>query len=89
MIKYSKFTDNTGSGNLTDTFSQITNKFQKTGGGGGGVTTPTHTPARHALDNAHFILSAVKPRHEETTAIPSNLKRSTKRSLPILIYGLL
>ena len=93
MIKYSKFTDNTGSGNLTDTFSQITSKFKNSGGGGGGggagATTPTHTPARHALDNAHFILSAVKPRHEETTAIPSNLKRSTKRSLPILMYRLL
>ena len=43
MIKYSKFTDNTGSGNLTDTFSQITNKFQKTGGGEG-VLQPLHTP---------------------------------------------
>ena len=29
MIKYSKFTDNIGSGNFTDTFCQNTNIFQK------------------------------------------------------------
>ena len=44
MIKYSKFTDNIGSGNFTDTFCQNTDKFEKTGGGlhhpGGGVTPP-------------------------------------------------
>ena len=32
MIKYSKFTDNIGSGNFTDTFCQNTDKFQKSGG---------------------------------------------------------
>ena len=31
MIKYSKFTDNIGSGNFTDTFCQNTDKFQKSG----------------------------------------------------------
>ena len=32
MIKYSKFTDNIGSGNFTDTFCQNTDKFRKSGG---------------------------------------------------------
>ena len=47
MIKYSKITDNIGSGNFTDTFWQNTNKFEINvcvclcvcvcvGGGGGG-----------------------------------------------------
>ena len=42
MIKYSKFTDNIGSGNSTDTFCQNTDKFQKSVGGGG--YAPPHPP---------------------------------------------
>ena len=58
MIEYSKFTDNIGSGNFTDTFCQ-NNEFLKIWGGGGGlgkVTPPPHThththkPAQHALE---------------------------------------
>ena len=51
MIKYSKFTDNIGSGNFNVAFSQNTDKFQKSGGGwvgGGGTHTHKHT-AQHAL----------------------------------------
>ena len=40
MIKYSKFTDNIGYGNFTDTFCQNIDKFTSTGG----VTLP-HTPS--------------------------------------------
>ena len=54
FIKYSKFTDNIGSGNFTDTFCQNTNKFKKSvcvcvlgGGGRGGVLHP-HTHSRFA-----------------------------------------
>ena len=45
MIEYSKFTDNIGSGNFTDTFCQNNDKFEKSGGRGeeGEVTTHTHT----------------------------------------------
>ena len=62
MIEYSKFTDNIGSGNFTDTFCQNNDKFEKSGGRGeeGEVTPPppththththTHTPAQHALE---------------------------------------
>ena len=32
VIKYSKFTDNIGSGNITDIFCENTNKFQTSGG---------------------------------------------------------
>ena len=32
LIKYSKFTDNIGSGNFTDTLCQNTDRFQKSGG---------------------------------------------------------
>ena len=42
MIKYSKFTENIGSGNFTDTFCQNTDKFQK--GGEEGVTLPPNPP---------------------------------------------
>ena len=35
MIEYSKFTDNIGSGNFTDTFCQNNDKFEGGGGGGG------------------------------------------------------
>ena len=48
MIKYSKFTDNIGSGNFTDTFCQNTDKFKKGGrprGVGGGFTLPHTSPA--------------------------------------------
>ena len=63
MIKYSKFTDNIGSENFTNTFRQSTDKFQKSvcvcvcvGGGGtegrGEVlhppSTQIHTPTRFA-----------------------------------------
>ena len=57
MIEYSKFTDNIGSGNFTDTFCQNNDKFEKVGGGGGGGEgnpppphTHTHKPAQHALE---------------------------------------
>ena len=54
MVKYSKFTDNIGSGNFTDTFCQNTDKLKRSGGG---VTPPppsththtSHRPYRHAL----------------------------------------
>ena len=43
--RYSKFTDNIGSGNLTNTFYQNRNKFKKTGKGWRGVGFYTaHTP---------------------------------------------
>ena len=53
LIKYSKFTNNIGSGNFTDIFCQNTDKFQKTvcvvcvcvcGRGGGGYTPPPPIP---------------------------------------------
>ena len=49
--RYSKFTDNIGSGNLTDTFYQNSNKILKTGEGlrGVGCYTP-HTPPPTPLD---------------------------------------
>ena len=53
MVKNSKFTEKIGSENFTNTFCQITNKFQKSEGGGGGgglLQHPpphTHNPARH------------------------------------------
>ena len=55
MIKYSKFTDNIGSGNFTDIFCQNTDKFQK----GGGVLhplpphppPPLDTPLRRVLSS--------------------------------------
>ena len=58
MIEYSKFTDNIGSGNFTDTFCQNNDKFEKSGGrgeegevGGGGVvgvvTPPPPPPSTH------------------------------------------
>ena len=47
MIKYSKFTENIESGNVTDTFFQNTDKFQKSGEGG----YTTYTRARYALGN--------------------------------------
>ena len=57
MIEYSKFTDNIGSGNFTDTICQNNDKFEKSGGRGeeGEVTPPplhthTHKPAQHALE---------------------------------------
>ena len=46
MIKYSKFTDNIGSGNFTDAFCQNTDKFRKREN-----VTPPHTSAQHALGN--------------------------------------
>ena len=49
MIKYSKFTDNTGSRNFTDTFCQNTDKFKKIGGGGG-VTLLNIALARNDLE---------------------------------------
>ena len=48
MIKYSKFTDNIGSGNFTDTFRQNTDKFQKSKGRG--VLHPPTPPSRYALE---------------------------------------
>ena len=48
MIKYSKFTENIGSGNFTD-------KFQKSGvGGEGGVTSPRLT--RPLYKNYNFFV---------------------------------
>ena len=49
MIKYSKFTDNIGSGNFTDTFCQNTDRFQKSGGWARGGLVGDTPPARHAL----------------------------------------
>ena len=51
MIKYSKFTENIGTGNFTDPSCQNTDKFQNRAGGEGVAlpTSPPHTPARHAL----------------------------------------
>ena len=58
MIKYSKFTDNIGSGSFTDKFFQNTDKFQKSGGGGGegiggrgSVTPPARLTRRWLLVN--------------------------------------
>ena len=56
--RYSTFTDNIGSGNLTDTFYQNSNKFNKTGqewGVGWGVTPPI-PPTRHTLGGKDRIL---------------------------------
>ena len=56
--RYSPFTDNIGSGNLTDTFYQNSNKFNKTGqewGVGWGVTPPI-PPTRHTLGGKDRIL---------------------------------
>ena len=44
MKKYSKFNDNIGSGNYTDTFCQNTNKFQKSGR----VLHPSKPPPSHS-----------------------------------------
>ena len=59
MIKYSKFTENIGSGNFTDTFCQNTKKFQK--GGEEGVTLP-QTPrlTRPCVDILPNISQQVK-----------------------------
>ena len=62
MIKYFKFTDNIVSGNVTNTFFQNTNKFQKSvclgeGGGEGWrkvLHSPRTTPARHDLDHNRY-----------------------------------
>ena len=66
MIKYFKFTDNIVSGNVTNTFFQNTNKFQKSvclwgevggGGGRGGrkvLHSPRTTPARYGLDHNRY-----------------------------------
>ena len=53
MIKYSKFTDNIESGNFTDIFCQNTNKFQKSGAGGGGGAAGCYT-LRPPLDIPFF-----------------------------------
>ena len=52
MRKYSKFTDYIRSENFTNTFSQNTNNFQKSGGS---VTTLTF-PATYVLDNSAELL---------------------------------
>ena len=51
MIKYSKFTENIESGNVTDTFFQNTDKFQKSGEGGYTTYTRACARARYALGN--------------------------------------
>ena len=61
MIKYFKFTDNIVSGNVTNTFCQNTNKFQKSvclwGGGEGGKCYTPH--AQLPLDMALTIIVMV------------------------------
>ena len=49
MIKYSKFTDNIGSGNFTDIFCQNSEKLQESWGS----LTPPTAPALHALVHGH------------------------------------
>ena len=72
LIKYSKFTNNIGSGNFTDIFCQNTDKFQKTvcvvcvcGGGGGGWglhPPPPNHPPQHALGyDIWYILFGIYP----------------------------
>ena len=56
MIKYSKFTDNTGSGNFTDIFVKIPTNLKKVVGG---VTPPT-LPAPHALGCHGYSLPGSK-----------------------------
>ena len=52
MIEYSKFTDNIGSGNFTDTICQNNDKFEKSGGRGEeGVTPPPPLPHTHIHTN--------------------------------------
>ena len=51
MIRYSKFTDNIGSGNFTDTFCQNTDKFQKSVG----VVTPPHLPLGTPLHALRYV----------------------------------
>ena len=62
MIEYSKFTDNIGSGNFTDTFCQNNDKFEKSGGrgeegevrgGGGGGGGNPHPPPPHTHTHTH------------------------------------
>ena len=62
MIKYSKFTDNIGSGKFTDTFCQNTNKFQKSGGMPHPSSAKTHThPTWHTpLDTQRLNKSSFK-----------------------------
>ena len=51
MVKNSKFTEEIGSEKFTNTFCQITNKFQKSEGGGGGgglLHPPPHAQPRSA-----------------------------------------
>ena len=59
MIEYSKFTDNIGSGNFTDTFCQNNDKFEKSGGRGeeGEVTPPPHT---HTHTHTHTQTRAAR-----------------------------
>ena len=63
MIKYSKFTDNIGSGNFTDIFCQNTDKFKKSG-----VTPPpppsTHTHT-HRAPLARHALACIRPRAKQ------------------------
>ena len=54
MIKYSKFTDNIGSGSFVETFCQNTNKCQKIGGGG---VTPPQPPLAMPLPVKYSYLS--------------------------------
>ena len=71
LIKYSKFTNNIGSGNFTDIFCQNTDKFQKTvcvvcvcvGGGGRRLhPSPPYLPTQHALGyDIWYILFGIYP----------------------------
>ena len=64
MVKYSKFTDNIGSGNFTDTFYRNTDKFKKggrpRGAGGAGFTLPHTSHAWQALAYILFLYQLSK-----------------------------
>ena len=69
MIKYSKFTDNIGSANFTDTFCQNTDRFKKSGG----YYTPSPSPhsARPWVQGLFYFAVKILQFHRKTPVLES------------------
>ena len=69
MIKYSKFTDNIGSGNFTDIFCQNINKFPKRGG-----AWVLNIPHTHPLDTPLVRIINFQPNQGISIPVPVQAK---------------